>query len=167
MRVMGIDPGTVVVGYGVVDGRGDSVTMVDYGALKCPPRAPIPERLSKLYEQICAVIVRHRPDAVAVETPFVGQNVSSALAVGKAQAVAILAAANRGIPVHEYSPAQIKQRVSNYGGSSKEQMQKMVSLQLGLSGVPEPHDAADALATALCHISEMHLQGLLAEGVSE
>jgi crossover junction endodeoxyribonuclease RuvC len=87
--------------------------------------------------------------------------------VGKGQAVGILAAANRGIPVYEYSPAQIKQRVSNYGGSSKDQIQKMVSLQLGLSEVPEPHDAADALATALCHSSEMHLQGLLAEGVRE
>lgn len=160
---MGVDPGTVVVGYGVIDGHGDAATLVDCGALKCPPRSPLAERLSLLYGQLLQVMARHRPEAVAVEQPFVGQNVSTALAIGKAQAVAILAAATHGIPVHEYTPAMIKQRVSSYGGSSKEQIQQMVSLQLGLSEVPEPHDAADALATALCHVVEEHLKGLLAE----
>jgi len=163
MRVLGIDPGTVVIGYGVVESEGDRVSLVDFGALTSPPRLPIGERLSNLYNQLCEIVSRHQPDAVAVETPFVGRNVSSALAIGKAQAVAILAAANRGIPTYEYSPARIKQRVANYGTSSKEQVQKMVGLQLGLTEVPEPDDAADALAAALCHISEVHLGNLLAE----
>jgi crossover junction endodeoxyribonuclease RuvC len=108
------------------------------------------------------VIVRYRPDVVAVEQPFVARNVKSALAVGRAQAVAILAAANCGIPVYEYTPAQVKQRVADYGASSKEQIQEMVKLQLGLSQIPEPSDAADALAVALCHLHETHLERLLA-----
>ena len=163
MRVLGIDPGTVVIGYGVVESDGDRVSLVDCGALTSPARLPVGERLSNLYNLLCEIVSRYQPDAVAVETPFVGRNVNSALAIGKAQAVAILAAANRGIPTYEYSPARIKQRVANYGTSSKEQVQKMVGLQLGLSEVPEPEDAADALATALCHISEVHLGNLLAE----
>jgi crossover junction endodeoxyribonuclease RuvC len=99
-----------------------------------------------------------------VEQPFVAKNVKSALAIGKAQAVAVLVAVNRGIPTFEYTPAQIKRQVANFGTSSKEQVQKMVSLQLGLAQVPQPDDAADALAIALCHIGEIHLENLLAEG---
>jgi len=163
MRVLGIDPGTVVVGYGVVDSSPNGVGMVDCGALRSAPRLPVAERLSSLYGQLCELVSRYHPDAVAVEQPFVARNVSSALAIGKAQGVAILAAARSGIPVYEYTPAQIKQRVANFGGSSKGQVQKMVSLQLGLSEVPEPADAADALATALCHLSEVHLGNVLAE----
>jgi len=163
MRILGIDPGTVVIGYGVIEGSGDTAILVDCGALRSPPRLPIAERLSRLYNQLCEIVSRYQPDAVAVEQPFVAKNVNSALAIGKAQAVAILAAANRGIPVHEYTPAQIKQRVADYGGSSKEQVQRMVGLQLGLSEAPEPADAADALATALCHLAEVHLGRLLAE----
>ena len=163
MRVLGIDPGTVVIGYGVIDSDGDRTTLVDYGALSSSARLPLGERLSELYNQLSEIISRYQPDAVAVEQPFVAKNVSSALAIGKAQAVAILAAANRGITTHEYTPAQIKRQVANYGTSSKEQVQRMVSLQLGLSEVPQPDDAADALATALCHLSEMHVNSLLAE----
>ncbi|UCB42815.1 MAG: crossover junction endodeoxyribonuclease RuvC [Dehalococcoidales bacterium] len=163
MRVLGIDPGTVVIGYGVIDSDGDRTTLVDCGALSSSARLPIAERLSILYNQLLEIVSRYQPDAMAVEQPFVGKNVNSALAIGKAQAVAILAAANRGIPTHEYTPAQIKRQVANYGTSSKEQVQKMVSLQLGLSEVPQPDDAADALATALCHLGEVHLSNLLTE----
>jgi crossover junction endodeoxyribonuclease RuvC len=163
MRILGIDPGTVVVGYGVIDSDDGRTTMVDCGALTSSARLPIAERLSNLYNQLSEIISRYQPDAVAVERPFVAKNVSSALAIGKAQAVAILAAANRGIPTHEYTPAQIKRQVANYGGSSKEQVQRMVSFQLGLSDVPQPDDAADALATALCHLGEVHLNNLLTE----
>jgi len=163
MRVLGVDPGTVVIGYGVIDSAGGSVSMVDCGALTCPARLPIVERLSILYNQLVEIVARHQPDVVAVEQPFMGKNANSALAIGKAQAIAMLAGANRGIPVYEYTPAKIKQRVANYGTSSKEQVQKMVSLQLGLSEVPEPADAADALATALCHLAEVHLENLLRE----
>jgi len=163
MRVLGVDPGTVVVGYGVIESIDDKIVMLDCGALNTPARSPIGERLSYLYSKLCEIVAQYQPDAVAVEQPFMAKNVSSALAIGKAQAIAILAAANRGIPTHEYTPAQIKQRVANYGASSKEQVQEMVKLQLGLSEVPQPDDAADALATAICHLREVHISNLLAE----
>jgi len=162
MRVLGIDPGTITMGYGVIDSREDEIALVDCGALNSPPHSPIGERLSYLYSKLLEVITRCQPDAVAVEQPFMAKNVRSALAIGRAQAVAILAAANRGIPTYEYTPTQVKQRVANYGASSKEQIQEMVRLQLGLSQVPQPSDAADALAVAICHLREIHLSNLLA-----
>lgn len=160
---MGIDPGTVVVGYGVIDSDAGQERMVTCGVLTASPKLKPAERLSVLFKSLEKLVARLKPDAVAVETPFVSQNVSSALAIGRAQAIALLVAANRGIPTFEYSPAQIKQRVASYGASSKEQIQQMVKMQLGLSEVPKPSDAADALAVALCHLSEVHVSGLLAE----
>ncbi len=162
MRVLGIDPGTVTMGYGVIDGRDDEITLVDYGALNCQPRSPIGERLSFLYHKLIEIMSRYQPEAVAIEQPFVAKNVKSALAIGRAQAVAILAAANQGVLSYEYTPTQVKQMVANYGASSKEQVQEMVKLQLGLSQVPQPNDAADALAVAICHLREIHLSNLLA-----
>ena len=162
MRILGIDPGTMVMGYGVVESDDDEMAMVDCGALLGPKRSPIGERLSYLYDKLLEIIQRHQPDAVVVEQPFVAKNVRSALAIGRAQAVALLAAAVRGIPTYEYTPAQVKQRVANYGASSKEQVQEMVRLQLGLSQVPQPNDTADALAVAICHLREVHLSNLLA-----
>jgi len=163
MRVLGIDPGTITMGYGVIESRDDEVALVDYGALTTPSRSPIGERLSYLYNELLEIISQCQPDAVAIEQPFMAKNAQSALAVGRAQAVAILAAANRGIPSYNYTPTQVKQRVANYGASSKEQIQEMVKLQLGLSQVPEPSDAADALAIAICHLREVHLENLLAD----
>jgi len=162
MRILGIDPGTIAMGYGVVESRDDEITLVDYGVLTTPARSPIGERLSYLYNKLMEIISKSQPDTVAIEQPFMAKNVKSALAIGRAQAVAILAAANKGIPAYEYTPTQIKQRVANYGASSKEQIQEMVRLQLGLSQAPQPSDAADALAVALCHLSEIHLSNLLA-----
>ena len=162
MRILGIDPGTVTMGYGVIEASDDKITLLDCGALGCPERSPVGERLDFLYGELRKIIAQHKPEAIAIEQPFVAKNVKSALAIGKAQAVAILAAASGGIPSHEYTPAQVKQRVADYGASSKEQIQEMVRLQLGLSQVPEPSDAADALAVALCHLRETHLDSLLA-----
>jgi crossover junction endodeoxyribonuclease RuvC len=167
MRILGIDPGTLVVGYGVIDCEGDEMTLVCYNALTCRQRSPIGERLSYFYNELSEIISRYQPDALAVEQPFVAKNVNSALAIGKAQAVAILAAANRGIPTYEYTPAQIKRVVANYGASSKEQVQEMVKLQLGLSQTPQPNDAADALAVAICHLHEENLKNLLARQEKE
>ena len=164
MRILGIDPGTVVIGYGVIDSEADEMTLVECNALTCNQRSSMGERLSYLYNGLSQVIARHQPDAVAIEQPFVAKNVRSALAIGKAQAVSILAAANRGIPTYEYTPAQVKQAVANYGASSKEQVQEMVRLQLGLAQSPQPLDASDALAVAICHIRQTHLKNLLAEG---
>ncbi len=163
VRVLGIDPGTVAMGYGIVESRNEEVAPVDYGVLNCPAHSPIGERLSLLYHGLEQIISRYHPDAVAVEQPFVAKNVKSAFAIGRAQAVAILAAANCGIAVCEYTPAQVKQRVANYGASSKEQIQEMVRLQLGLQEIPWPSDAADALAVALCHLGEVHLTNLLGD----
>ena len=163
MRILGIDPGTIAMGYGVIESRDDETTLIDCGTLIAPARSPIGERLSYLYNQLSEIVSRYQPDAEAVEQPFIAKNVKSALAIGRAQAIALLAAANKGVPTYEYTPAQIKQRVANYGASSKEQIQEMVRLQLGLSQTPQPSDAADALAVALCHLSEIHLSNLLAK----
>jgi len=163
MKILGIDPGTRVMGYGVIEGGESEAALVVCGALTSPPRSSMGERLSFLYNHLLEIIARYQPDVLAVEQPFVAKNVRSALAIGKAQAVAMLAAANSGIPTYEYTPAQIKQRIANYGASSKEQIQEMVRLQLGLPQVPQPNDAADALAVALCHRQEIHLSQLLAE----
>lgn len=163
MRILGVDPGTVTMGYGIIEAKDDEVTVVDYSALTAPQRSPIGERLNYLHQRLLEVIAQYQPDAVAIEQPFMAKNVKSALAIGMAQAVAILAAASKGIPIYEYTPAAVKQRVANYGGSSKEQVQEMVKLQLGLAEVPQPNDAADALAVALCHLRETHLDNLLAK----
>lgn len=157
MKILGIDPGTVVMGYGIIDAIDDEITLIDYGALTSKKNEDIGERLHQLYIGIQEVIQHHSPDAVAVEQPFIAKNVRSAMAIGRAQAIALLAATEKGIPTYEYTPTQIKQRVANYGASSKEQIQEMVRLQLGLQEVPQPNDAADAIAVAICHLHETHL----------
>jgi crossover junction endodeoxyribonuclease RuvC len=150
------------MGYGVIESTYETVTVLGYGALTVPKRSPMGERLSYLYKELLKIITRYQPEVLAIEQPFVSRNVKSALAIGRSQAIAILAAANKNIPAYEYTPAQVKQRVANYGASSKEQIQEMVRLQLGLSQVPEPDDAADALAVALCHLAEIQVSQLLA-----
>jgi len=163
MRVLGIDPGTITMGYGVIEAKDDEVTMVDCSALTAPQPSPIGERLNYLHQRLLEIISRYQPDVVAIEQPFMSKNIKATLAIGMAQAIAMLAAASKGIPIYEYTPAQVKQRVTNYGASSKEQVQEMVKLQLGLAEVPQPNDAADALAVALCHLRETHLDRLLAK----
>lgn len=161
MIILGIDPGTITTGYGVIKAEGDESTFIDCGALTVSQRSPMGERLSYIYQGLSEVIARFSPDVVAIESPFVAKSVKSALAIGKAQAIAILAAAEGKIPSHEYSPAEVKKRVTDYGVSTKEQVQEMVRLQLGLAEAPHPIDAADALAVALCHLRKMHLESLL------
>ena len=163
MRILGIDPGMVSMGYGVVEAEDDEIALVDYGTFSTSARSPIGERLSYLYSRLLEIISRYKPDAVAVEQPFVSKNVKAAMAVGRAQSVAILAGANNGIAIYEYTPAEVKQRVADYGAGSKEQIQEMVRLQLGLDEVPQPSDAADALAVAICHLRAVHLENLLAK----
>ena len=162
MKILGIDPGTLVMGYGIITADGDEITLVDYGVITPPKNEAIGNRLHHLYNGVLDVIRRYRPGAVAVEQPFISKNVRSAMAIGRAQAIALLAAAGEGIPAYEYTPAEVKQRVADYGAGSKEQIQEMVRLQLGLAEVPQPNDAADAIAVALCHLREVHLSNLLA-----
>ncbi len=162
MRVLGIDPGTLNLGYGVVDEEEGEMTMVACGVLSQPSKVPVERRLSFLYKKLVEIVARYRPDEVAIEEPFVAGNARSALAIGRAQAIAILAAANENLPIFRYLPTQVKQQVTNYGGSDKEQVQEMVRLQLGLAQPPQPSDASDALAVAICHLHQRHIERLLA-----
>ena len=163
MRVLGIDPGTLNMGYGVVDEEGSGITMVDCGVLSLSSRIPVERRLASLYAKLGEVLARYQPDEVAIEEPFISGNARSALAIGRAQAIAILAAANSNLPIFRYLPTQVKQQVTDYGNSSKEQVQEMVKLQLGLAQPPQSSDAADALAVAICHLYRRHFDHLLAK----
>ena len=162
MRILGIDPGTIHLGYGIVDIK-EEMHMVDCGVLNASPRVPIQERLRSLYTKLNEILAKHQPDEVAIEEPFIGLNVRSAFAIGRAQAIAILAAANQGLPIYHYSPAQVKQQVTSYGQSNKQQMQEMVRMLLRLPQVPQPNDAADALAIAICHIQQSRFNRWLAD----
>ncbi len=153
MRVLGIDPGTVMTGYGVVEGF-TKVRLVDCGTLRFSSRVPIERRLWSIFEGICGLIELHQPDEVAIEEPFVGINVRSAFMIGRAQAVAVLAAARAGLPTANYTPAEVKRQVSGYGRSDKDQVRTMVMLQLGTKDITLGTDATDALAIALCHIQQ-------------
>jgi len=155
MRVLGLDPGTVVLGYGLVATDGELVRAVENGVLTAPRSVDRVGRLSLMHEQVKVLLERLRPDEVAVEEPFVGLNVRSAMAVGQAQGLALLAAAARGIEAARYTPTQAKYAVAGHGRASKEQVQQAVVMHLNLSTVPEPEDAADALAVALCHCQAM------------
>jgi len=162
MCILGVDPGTINLGYGIVDGE-EQMHMVDCGVISLPARLPMEERLRSLYEELSKVITRHKPSEVAIEEPFIGHNAKSAFAIGKAQAIAILAAVNQGLPVYYYSPARVKQQITSYGQSDKQQVQEMVRMLLGLAEPPQPSDAADALAVAMCHIQERRLNQWLTE----
>ncbi len=164
MRVLGIDPGTLNLGYGVVDEVAGEMAFVTCGVLSLPSKVPVEKRLSSLYRKLVEIVAGQRPDEVAIEEPFVADNARTALAVGRAQAIAILAAANKNIPVFRYLPTQVKQQVTDYGGSSKEQVQEMVRLQLGLAECPSPSDAADALAVAICHLHQKQIEVIIARG---
>jgi crossover junction endodeoxyribonuclease RuvC len=164
MRILGIDPGTLVMGFGVIEAEEDKVSLVKFGVFKAKPSDPIGKRLKSFYNELLGIITCYKPDFIAIEQPFMAVNVKTALAIGRAQAVAILAAATKEIPTSEYTPTQIKQRVTDHGASTKDQIQEMVRLQLDLVEVPQPDDAADGLAVAICHLQEMHLNRLLSVG---
>ena len=153
MRVLGVDPGTYRMGVGVVASDGAELRLVFSGVLTPKRRDPIADRLHHLFSHLSQLIDDWRPSEVAIEQPFVAPNVRAAMAIGHAQAVAMVAAARHGLAVSSYAPRQVKQAVTDYGGSSKEQVQEMVSVLLRLDAVPSSSDAADALAVAICHIN--------------
>jgi len=161
LLILGIDPGLSTTGYGLVLLSGDRPRPVGvaYGALNVQRRRPLPERLRQIHAGIAAVIADWQPTEVAVEDFLVG-NVRAAVAIGEARAVVLLAAAQAGLPLFQYQPAQVKQFVTSYGGSQKVQVQEMVRLLLGLDEAPEPPDAADALAVALCHCARRRQEHL-------
>ncbi|HCB49420.1 MAG TPA: crossover junction endodeoxyribonuclease RuvC [Chloroflexi bacterium] len=165
MRILGLDPGTAIVGYGIVEERAGEVALVTYGALKTAPNdGDTARRLQLIYQGINELLAEFEPDAAAVEQLFFGRNITSAINVGQARGVLLLALANAGIPVAEYSPPKIKEAVSGYGNASKEQVQFMVQNLLGLDEVPKPDDAADGLAVALTHYQHSRHELLYGEG---
>ena len=164
MKIFGVDPGTICTGYGVVVGQDRDIELIDCGVVQAPQRKPIEERLLVMYRGLRKLIQRHQPNVLAVEQPFVAQGPrKSALAVGEAHAMALLAAAEYGIPVHQYPPAKVRKTVAGYGGGGKEQVRDMVSLLLGRSLDNYPLDTSDALAVALCHTQQIALRELAGE----
>ena len=149
MIVLGIDPGTAALGYGVVERTGGSLRAVDYGSIVTTPDAPLPERLLRIHEGLTELIETHAPDLVGVERLFFSKNAQTAFGVGQARGVVLLAAAQHGIPVREATPNEIKMGVTGFGGADKEQVGRMVAVILGLDAVPTPDDTADALACAI------------------
>ena len=155
MRIFGIDPGSERTGYGCVETDGSRHRIVVCGAISSPALAAFPDKLLRIHTQLASLIGDCRPDAVAIENLFHSVNVRSALKLGHARGVAMLAAVEAEVPVFEYTPAEIKRAVVGYGRAEKPQVQHMVKLILGLAEVPSPHDAADALAVAICHVHAM------------
>jgi crossover junction endodeoxyribonuclease RuvC len=152
MKIFGIDPGSERTGYGCVEHSGSRHHLVICGSLAAPATATFPERLKHIHAGLLALLAECRPDCVAVETIFHGRNVRSALKLGHARGVALLAAAEAGLAVVEYAPMEVKRAVVGYGRAEKGQVQQMVKLLLGLDLAPSPHDVADALAIAICHL---------------
>ena len=152
MIIFGIDPGSDRTGYGCVDTDGSRHRLVMCGAIKTKASATFPEKLLVIHSRLTTLLSECRPDAVAIENVFFSVNVRSALKLGHARGVAMLAAVEAGVPVAEYTPAEIKRAVVGHGRAEKPQVQQMIKLILGLADVPSPHDAADALAVAVCHI---------------
>lgn len=151
MRVLGIDPGIAIMGFGFVDKIGHRIAPVQYGSIQTEANTPTEKRLVQIYEASCELLDRYKPETIAVEKLFFNKNVTNAFSVGQARGVLLLAAAQRNIPVGEYTPMQVKQAVVGYGGAEKKQVQEMVKRLLKLSAVPKPDDVADALAVAICH----------------
>ncbi len=166
MKVFGIDPGSERTGYGCVESDGSRHRLVDCGAIVTSPRLGFPAQLLRIHQQLAALLAAHRPECVAVESVFHAVNVRSALKLGHARGVALLAAVEGGYPCAEYTPAEVKLAVVGYGRAEKRQVQEMVKLLLGLPEVPTPHDAADALAVAICHLHSQ-APAMIAEHVKD
>jgi len=160
--VLGIDPGTAITGYGLVREDDEGLTLVDCGIIATPAGQPLPTRLQAIYRGLVAVVRQHGPDTAAVEELFFSRNVRTALSVGQARGVALLALADSDLPIYEYKPLEVKQTVAGYGGADKQQVQEMVRMLLHLDHVPQPDDAADAVAVAVCHIHSAWMAELLA-----
>jgi crossover junction endodeoxyribonuclease RuvC len=153
MIVLGIDPGTAITGYGIIrETPQGEIQIIDYGAITTPAGMPLEQRLHNLYQQLKKLMLLHQPDSGAVEKLFFQRNVKTALSVGQARGVVLLAFAESGLDVISYSPVEVKQAVTGYGAADKKQVQQMVKALLHLEEIPEPDDAADALAVALCHL---------------
>lgn len=160
MKVLGIDPGSETTGWGVVEGDGRRYRLVAYGTLKATPRARFPARLLKIHSGVEELIERYAPDVCSVEESFFAVNARTALKLGHVRGVILLAAERAGIEIAEYSVRLIKQTVVGYGAAEKHQVQEMVRVLLRLTKTPQPHDASDALAIAICHFHHAGVAGV-------
>lgn len=151
MRIIGIDPGTGILGFGVVDYRNGTISMVTGGVIKTPPHTPLDERLEEIYDGLTDIIAETKPSIMSIEKLFFSRNVTTAMSVSHARGVAMLAGRKARLEIAEYTPMQIKQTLTGYGKADKKQMQEMVRMQLNLKEIPKPDDAADALAAAITH----------------
>lgn len=161
MRILGIDPGFAIVGYGIIEYSGGTYKTIDYGKITTPAHTTLSSRLKSIYDGMTQLIEVYKPDVLAVEELFFNTNVTTAIAVGHARGVILLSAANKNIPIYEYTPLQIKQSVAGYGRADKNQVQQMVKMFLKLKEVPKPDDTADALAVAICHANSSSLSNIL------
>jgi crossover junction endodeoxyribonuclease RuvC len=160
--ILGIDPGTAITGFGLVWDDGQGLTLLDCGVITTPSGQPLSSRLQTIYRGLSSIISKHQPEAAAIEELFFSRNVKTALSVGHARGVALLALADAGLPIYEYKPLEIKQTIAGYGGADKQQVQEMVRMLLGLDRAPQPDDAADAAAVAICHIHSARMKALIA-----
>lgn len=151
MRILGIDPGYAILGYGIIDVTGNRFSAVDYGSIMTDASIDMTSRLQSIYENLTNLINTYKPDEASIEELFFNNNAKTAILVGEARGVALLACANGGLPIGEYTPLQIKQALVGYGRADKKQVQFMVKTMLNLAQVPKPDDTADALAAAICH----------------
>lgn len=151
MRILGIDPGYAILGYGIIDVKGNRFSVVDYGAILTNASMDMPSRLQALYSGLKELIHKYKPDEASIEELFFNNNAKTAILVGEARGVAVLACADGNLKIGEYTPLQIKQALVGYGRADKKQVQYMVKTMLNLESVPKPDDTADALAAAICH----------------
>ena len=161
MLVIGLDPGLATTGYGLVAGDGQRLEAVAFGVLRTPANAPVSARLVMLQDGLAALLAQYRPTVAAVEELFFSANAQTAMLVGQARGVLLVTAAQAGLEIVEYTPMQVKQAVTGYGGAEKGQIQQMVRVLLGLEELPRPDDAADALAVAICQHHSARLGALL------
>ena len=165
--ILGVDPGSSVTGYGVIDSNGEESSLIESGVIQPDNRAALPEKLREIFEGLTKVIEKHRPRQFAIEETFYSKNAKSALVMGQARGVAILAASKSGIPVGEYSPKEVKCAVAGTGNAAKSQVQFMVKRILRLKDPPQPLDASDALAVALCHAQRIRRDARMQAKVSK
>ena len=151
MRILGIDPGYGITGFGIVDAQRNNFRLLQYGAITTPPGADFPARLQMIYNDMTELLRVAQPDCVAIEELFFGQNVTTGIGVAQSRGVILLAIQQAGVPMHQYKPMQVKQSVVGYGSATKHQVQDMTRRILHLQATPKPDDAADAIAIALCH----------------
>ena len=160
MKIIGIDPGLIQTGFGIINVRDDQISLIDYGIIKPAPRDSLSNRLLTIFNDVCEIISNYNPHIFAIEDIFYGKNVKSAMRLGQARGAAMVAAASKEIPIHEYSARKVKQSVTGNGNAHKSQIQFMVKAKLQMDHNPEPMDAADALAVALCHDHQFRIADL-------